>query len=182
LTMGSCAYECVDDGLMCIYVHALTLPLPVSRLRYAWPGVCRFGLIGSSLVRPKQSAVRLLELRAGPSPSPAGVFASLVSHSRTRSSAAALHRPVLGSLEGEGRPESASEGLRTTSSPGSCPLSVLARRGIPDFKVSKFPTRICGQTGIPSPFPAKSGIGDFRVDLTSSGALGPATQLVTWRT
>ena len=34
LTMGSRANECADDGLMCIYVHALTR-LPVSRLRVA---------------------------------------------------------------------------------------------------------------------------------------------------
>ena len=86
--MGSCAYECVDDGLMFIYVHALTLPLPVSRLRYAWPGVCRFGLIGSSLVLPKQSAVRLLELWAGLSPNPAGVLLSF----------AGCHIPGLGAL------------------------------------------------------------------------------------
>ena len=77
-----------------------------------------------------------------------------------------VHRPVLGSLEpesslvGEERPESAFEGLglNATSSPGSCLLSGLTRRGIPDFPIKLRPIRPA--RGPRFPFPAESGNGD----------------------
>ena len=71
-------------------------------------------------------------------------------------------------LEGGGRPESAFEGLKATSSPGSCqmyshrrvsPISRVAANRGPD---SRFPAELLriGKRGISRfPFPAESGIG-----------------------
>ncbi len=93
---------------------------------------------------------------------------------------AILHRPVLevGSLlkkEGCGRPESAFEGPKATSSPGSC-LLYLHPQGIPDFPM-------CGQSGPGSrfkfPFPGrigKRGISRFRPSRESPGDSLPVSR------
>jgi hypothetical protein len=63
LLMGSRANECVDDGLMCIYVHALTR-LPVSRFRVAGRVPVRVNRIFISASKTKRSAAARVAGRA----------------------------------------------------------------------------------------------------------------------